>query len=558
MRNTVYEPPAILSSKPQLMIRELRKCLDSQENLKDDEQQTSAQLLKFLELRSAWVSAKLVLKRLQSLQNEIATVGASESRIRLLDEEAAALKFKIERSEDDKAEQNKRLQKELLALTISCSDKQKELDSLALKLEQCEVEQCEKREQIETLQNELEAAKASVSQLEDGFAALDKASLSQSAFLASITQEVSELNEILTGQTVQTDTPLEQLPSIIAARKQETNLSTLIKQQRERNRQLRYDVMTRRKSIRVFCRIRCLFESDQPVAVTPVKDSETQVKVLKPFKTYKGVEYKDEYFTLDKVFGSKHTNEEVFFEVEPLIQGALRGHNICIFAYGQTSAGKSHTMISDDGIVQRAIKFIFDELHSTDDIEFEITGRCVEVYLDQVIDLFSGLRTSSSSRSGAILEFKTGNDVLRALAYAQIRRKTTSTKANASSSRSHFIFSIGVNIFYKTSGHSSDCMLRFVDLAGSERVFSDDVSRLQETKAINSSLSTLGTVIQALQHPGSHVPFRASKLTELLEPSLTDNSKVLMLVNIAPEKSHVNETLSSLRFAARANSTVLN
>lgn len=558
MRNTVYEPPHILSTKPKLMIKELHRYLDEHERSNDEDQTTCAQLLRFLELRNDWTFAQIVLNRVNSLQKEISEAGATESRINFLKEEASQLRFKVNCFENEKLEQKKKLQNELLDLTSLSSEKKQSLNDRRTYLEQCEMENREKSKQIETLQDAIDISRSCVSQQEHELSSLEQLLSSQANLLETTSQEIKALNAKLIGEGNQECSPLEFRPRVISAREREATFATLIKQQRERNRQLRYEIMTRRKSIRVFCRIRCSFEPDEHNAVTLVQGSDTEVRVSKPLKTYKGIETRDEYFTLDKVFGPQHTNAEVFYEIEPLIEGALKGHNVCIFAYGQTSAGKSHTMISDDGITKRAVQFIFEELDCMDDTEFSITGNCVEVYLDHVNDLFSGLGTSSDSRLGATLEFRNSNDVFHALSYAQTRRKTISTKANASSSRSHFIFSIGVSTLNKKTGVHTNCVLRFIDLAGSERVFSDDPSRLQETKAINSSLSTLGTVIQALHNPGSHIPFRASKLTELLAPCLTDSSKVLMLVNVAPEKSHVNETLSSLRFAARANSTVLN
>ena len=133
-------------------------------------------------------------------------------------------------------------------------------------------------------------------------------------------------------------------------------------------------------------------------------------------------------------------------------------------------------------------------------------------------------------------------------------RATAAHSMNEHSSRSHAVLSIR----YRVPSGAADApspVLHLVDLAGSERIAKSGVEgvHLKEARAINKSLSALGDVISSLQHKSSHVPYRNSKLTQLLQDSLSGNSKVLMVCNISPEESSASETMSSLNFAKRAN-----
>ena len=143
------------------------------------------------------------------------------------------------------------------------------------------------------------------------------------------------------------------------------------------------------------------------------------------------------------------------------------------------------------------------------------------------------------------------------LAKAADTRSIAKTKMNANSSRSHSIFRlrlVGENV---ACGESCKSMLNLIDLAGSERVDKSGATgaRLAEANAINKSLSSLGTVISALGSKSTHVPYRNSKLTHLLQNSLGGNSKCLMLANVSPESSSAPETKCSLQFATRVNET---
>lgn len=510
-------------------------------------------------MRNKWAEAKICLYEVQRLEHELVAKGATEAAIHDLEAEARTLARNIQQASDYQKTTTLQLETSIAESRLSLERLQSEF----LTLEITRKEQNEKikvtkqavvslNELIYVLKNTLEDAKLSEPQLE----------------LTNAMESLKVLEErtmiLKSKRSELCDHESNQLPPVVSpAITQENYKLSLwadrLKFQLEKNRELRNKLMSVKKRIRVFCRIRhTLGSAEVPVSTTTITGSESKVKVCKLVETFKGSELDEEVFTLDRVFGPQQTNEDIFFEIEPLVQSALQGEDVCVFAYGQTSAGKTYTMISQTGIVPQSVDFIFRELESMSYIDFSISVQCFELYLESLNDLFVDYQDSEGFQRTALpkltsVNFKSAQDIKNALEKAQLRRKTTATATNSQSSRSHFIFAIEISTFNERDGTTKRGELKFVDLAGSEKIFSQKKSRIMETKAINSSLCALATVIQALHVPNAHVPYRASKLTKTLAPSLTPASKILMVVNVAPEECHTSETLNSLRFAARAN-----
>uniref|UniRef100_A0A671L9V2 Kinesin-like protein n=1 Tax=Sinocyclocheilus anshuiensis TaxID=1608454 RepID=A0A671L9V2_9TELE len=309
-------------------------------------------------------------------------------------------------------------------------------------------------------------------------------------------------------------------------------------------------------NIRVLCRVRpiCAGETDAADTKNIVTFDPDDDAVL--YLSNKG---KLMTFELDKVFPTQATQEEVFQEVQSLVTSCIDGFNVCIFAYGQTGSGKTYTMegVSEDpGINQRALRLLFSEVSAKKpDWDYKITVSMVEIYNETLRNLLGDNPNEKldikmcPDGSGqlyvpGLTEFtvESVEDINKVFDLGHMNRATACTNLNEHSSRSHALLIVTV------AGK-----LNLVDLAGSERITKSGAegSRLREAQCINKSLSALGDVINALRSKHSHVPFRNSRLTYLLQDSLSGDSKTLMMVQVSPLESNASESVCSLKFAQR-------
>lgn len=354
-----------------------------------------------------------------------------------------------------------------------------------------------------------------------------------------------------------------------------TNQELLRKYKREMNlRKKCHNELVRLKgNIRVFCRVRPVSQEEQDSADAKTMlsfDSEDDAVL---YLSNKG---KIMTFELDKVFPPQATQEEVFQEVQSLITSCIDGFNVCIFAYGQTGSGKTYTMegVADDpGINQRALRLLFSEVtEKAPDWDYKITVSMVEIYNETLRNLLGENPTDkldikmNPDGSGqlyvpGLTEFavQSPEDINRVFELGHMNRATACTNLNEHSSRSHALLIITVSGFNSATGNRTQGKLNLVDLAGSERIAKSGAegSRLREAQCINKSLSALGDVINALRSKHSHVPFRNSRLTYLLQDSLSGDSKTLMMVQVSPLAANMSESVCSLKFAQRVRSVEL-
>ncbi|KAJ7483610.1 P-loop containing nucleoside triphosphate hydrolase protein [Mycena latifolia] len=377
----------------------------------------------------------------------------------------------------------------------------------------------------------------------------------------------------------------------------------------EERRKLHGMVMELKGNIRVFCRVRPLLPSEAegdaegagaqiayPDASLSYPSGQKEIVLSstgaerewdagmgnKPRKEVWG-------FGFDRVFTPTATQADLFAEISQLAQSCIDGYNVCIFAYGQTGSGKSWTMEGGgseetQGMIPRAVAQVFRVAEELKDKGWTYTmeGQFLEIYNETITDLLAPapgpnepprkheihhhptthLTTVSDVRTPAL----TGPaQVLSLLAQAQGRRRVAATLMNERSSRSHSVFTLRIRGTHASGEGERVGALNLVDLAGSERLATLGLGasvaggeRLKETQSINRSLSALGDVVAALgSGPGAHVPYRNSKLTYLLQNSLSGNSKTLMVLNLSPLAAHLNESLTSLRFATKVNNTTI-
>nr|XP_018917915.1 PREDICTED: kinesin-like protein KIF11-B [Bemisia tabaci] len=336
------------------------------------------------------------------------------------------------------------------------------------------------------------------------------------------------------------------------------------------------------KPIQVFVRVRPLNQSEKnskSYSVVNVNNGrEVSVKE-------KPIERTARNFIFDKAFGPDSKQVDVYKRVVyPLIEEVLAGYNCTVFAYGQTGTGKTFTMEGeksndinvsweDDpltGIIPRSLSHLFDELRIKQ-LEHSVRVSFLELYNEEIFDLLSPIEDSKglrlfedSSKKGSVIiqnleEVPVSNkaQLYKVMEKGSQKRQTAATLMNAHSSRSHTIFSITVHI-KETSDKGEELFkigkLNLVDLAGSENIGRSGAvdKRAREAGNINQSLLTLGRVITSLVEKAPHIPYRESKLTRLLQDSLGGRTKTSIIATVSPALCNLEETLSTLEYAARA------
>ncbi|KAM1242698.1 hypothetical protein ACFX2G_035027 [Malus domestica] len=274
-------------------------------------------------------------------------------------------------------------------------------------------------------------------------------------------------------------------------------------------------------------------------------------------------------YAFDRVFG-QHANSQEVYEVaaKPVVKAAMEGVNGTVFAYGVTSSGKTHTMHGDQnapGVIPLAIKDVFSIIQDTPGREFLLRVSYLEIYNEVINDLLDptgqNLRVREDSQGTYVEGIKeevvlSPGHALSFIAAGEEHRHVGSNNFNLFSSRSHTIFTLMI----ESSVHGDEydgvifSQLNLIDLAGSESSKTETTGlRRKEGSYINKSLLTLGTVIGKLSEgKASHVPYRDSKLTRLLQSSLSGHGHVSLICTVTPASSSMEETHNTLKFASRA------
>ncbi|XP_050493495.1 protein claret segregational-like [Bombus huntii] len=356
-------------------------------------------------------------------------------------------------------------------------------------------------------------------------------------------------------------------------------LQTLVHTMDKDRRVLHNAIQEMKGNIRVFCRVRPRTPSELGKVMCNINFVDECTIEVGKFDGSDSVSCSGrprgtrQEFSFDKVFPPTATQEHIFEELALLVESALEGYNVCVFAYGQTGSGKTYTMeglpgIEMEGMIPRTVRHIFQKMKEFQLLgwEYRIEASFLEIYNEHIVDLLdSQAKTHEIKMADSkghnlyvsnlkIQEINSPEELHECLLTAQCNRAVAATQSNERSSRSHSVTRIKLVGTHQLKEEISIGNLNLVDLAGSERLKGEESVRLAETKNINKSLANLGNVILALLKKQEHIPYRNSKLTHLLMPSLGGNSKTLMLLNVSPLDECYNETLNSLRFASSVNS----
>ena len=480
---------------------------------------------------------------------------------------------------------------------------QKKLRGVEAELDECRIASRRRAEKLEferstlerrngLLEGELAAAREEVSGLRSAVAKLSSAQVGIEAELSATKINLSSSE----GVRREREEELLQLKSTITA-----HLATIddahakLRDEETARRQLHNMILELKGNIRVFVRVRPLLGDEalgtDGAAIPHMNFPDEDHRILElerladvnpnesTISLRKGNNNKYE-FTFDRVFDPAAHQKDVFAEISQLVQSALDGYNVCIFAYGQTGSGKTYTMEGPDqsqmgeqrGMIARAVEQVFATSARLVEkgwrYEFEMSF--LEIYNEMIRDLLGNNQKTEVKHEIRLVNDKSNEVYVTELTTAAVtceeeihhllrraanNRSVAETRCNERSSRSHSVFRMKITGANSATGESGIGLLNLIDLAGSERLkeSGSQGARLKETQSINKSLANLGNVIMALSNKDSHVPYRNSKLTHLLQNCLGGRSKCLMFVNVSPKEDCFHETVNSLRFAMKVN-----
>ncbi|PWW77493.1 kinesin-domain-containing protein [Tuber magnatum] len=444
--------------------------------------------------------------------------------------------------EDEKSARAREIQELKMQAAMERQRMELEMDGSGRDLRALKAELETTRMELGSARNELQREKAMSASLRDSLSEQSGATLTLESSSRALRARVEALESDGRAQA----NSYAELEEKLQQSSEETRVAQeKLRAEETLRRKLHNQVQELKGNIRVFCRVRPTlpFESETPADIR---------------------------------FPNAAHNPDVFEEISQLVQSALDGYNVCIFCYGQTGSGKTYTMSSEDGMIPRAVHQIYATAKGLEEKGwiYKMEGSFVEVYNENINDLLGQaddfdkkkheIRHDPRELKTTITDINTVTldnpaKVESILRRASQTRSVAATKANERSSRSHSVFILKLIGLNSVTGERSEGTLNLVDLAGSERLSHSQSTgeRLKETQNINRSLSCLGDVIAALGNgkENSHIPYRNSKLTYLLQYSLGGNSKCLMFVMVSPMQAHLNETLTSLKFATKVNNT---
>ncbi|KAK6972865.1 Kinesin-like protein kif3b [Biomphalaria glabrata] len=330
------------------------------------------------------------------------------------------------------------------------------------------------------------------------------------------------------------------------------------------------------ESVKVVVRCRPLNEKEIAEGHSRVVEMDVKKGVIEVKNPKAGNTEPPKKFTFDSVYDWNSKQRDLYDETfYALVDSVLQGFNGTIFAYGQTGTGKTHTMQGlktsreEWGVIPNSFEQIFQHISQSQNQQYLVRASYLEIYQEEIRDLLSKdqtkrLELKERTDTGVYVKdlssfvTKSVKEIEHVMNVGNNNRSVGATNMNLHSSRSHAIFIVTVECSEEGAdgeNHIRVGKLNMVDLAGSERQSKTGATgeRLKEATKINLSLSTLGNVISALvDGKSTHIPYRDSKLTRLLQDSLGGNARTVMVANIGPASYNYDETITTLRYANRA------
>ncbi len=526
-------------------------------------QQKAAELLQELE-KERNVSATLK----QSAEKLADSAANKEETFKLTQNQYEAKISEAIQKQNELDELAGKLKSDMEQKTRDHEEAQCEIAKLTGELEAVKIELIETKEALSKLKDEasnalscVENANKKARVAEEKLASLEKEAQDKASKLAQLEGELEALQECTYGMEGSDQKELiSRMVTKIAS------LEAAVVAADAKRREAHNQLVELKGNIRVFCRVR-----PNPSSVAQISSDGSSIRIYADSKPYE--------FNFDKVFNPDSSQSDIFNQVSDLVQSALDGYNVCLFSYGQTGAGKTHTMQGNnapgqEGIIPRSISKILKTVETLKEQGWEYTleASFVEVYNEQLRDLLVEKKGAGKiTENNAIQHAPNGGhtiiqgatrmsiaseyDAQEIVNRAAACRAVESTAMNSTSSRSHSIFMLYISGCHEATETVLKGSLNLVDLAGSERLNRSQAEgqRAKEACSINKSLSSLGDVFAALSSKQAHIPYRNSKLTHLLQPCLGGSGKTLMFVNINPEPMSAQESLCSLRFASKVN-----
>lgn len=423
--------------------------------------------------------------------------------------------------------------------------------------------------QLSTSRSECDTLRNGISQSSDQLETVSKD--------LATTREKLRVNRDLSEERLKKIQELER----IAAEQQKTvdYLEVKSKDDEDTRRKLSNTIQDLKGNIRVYCRVRPgkPEEYDEATQFSYARTDDTLLDISSSQNSQlsgcKGAPEKKYTFKFDKVLSPETSQESLFSEITQILHASLDGANSCIFSYGPTGSGKTHTMeggsADDEGLIPRSVNYIFQHSYRMAekgwDVKFEASY--VEIYFDTLRDLLfmpqpgmpvqdeKRLEIKHESDSGRVYihnltatQLVAPQEISGLLQRAQENRATVPNWVERSS-RSHSIFQIKVISTNRKTDKTTQSFLNFIDLCGSEKVLVPPA----QAPTTNRGLLSLNDVISALANKEKNIPYKSSKLTYLLQDSLSTNGKTLFIMSVAPGGVNLPETLNTLRMAQKIN-----